>query len=109
MSVLFDLIRNPKGCNLNTEDKVDLTPVGRPQGGVIKHLIEKGEEAEEYPNYGDKILFEYYAYNGTELLEEKLFDSSEKDGKPFEYECLKGSFLVQFSSTCRSKLLTVHL
>lgn len=89
MSVLFDIVRDERGCNLNVGDQADITPLGE-TGGVMKHVIEKGDASKEYPNYGDRITFEYFAYHGTELLEENLFDSSEQDGKPFEYECLKG-------------------
>lgn len=94
MSILFELVQDPRGCNLSEGDMVDITPLGA-TGGVIKHVLKKGDEEAEYPNYGDKIMFDYIAYH-SDLTEQNVFDSSEKDGKPFEYECLKGMHVFFF-------------
>jgi len=95
MSVSFELVRDPRGCDLSEGEAADITPLGA-TGGIVKHVIKKCDASGEYPNYGDKVTFEYTAYHGEDLEEENVFDSSEKDGKPFEYECLKGRVVRGF-------------
>ncbi|XP_052800904.1 peptidyl-prolyl cis-trans isomerase FKBP5-like [Mya arenaria] len=93
MAVVFDMKRCPEACNLQVGDSVDCTP--NKDGGVIKKLMKAGV-GDEFPNYGDKVFFNYTAYKGDEMTEENIFDSSEKDGEQFEYDCLRGKVIRGF-------------
>ncbi|WAR02281.1 FKBP5-like protein [Mya arenaria] len=93
MAVVFDMKRCLEACDLQVGESVDCTP--NKDGGVIKKLLKTGI-GEEFPNYGDRVYFRYTAYKGDEMTEENIFDSSEKDGELFEYDCLRGKVIRGF-------------
>ncbi|XP_052800903.1 peptidyl-prolyl cis-trans isomerase FKBP4-like [Mya arenaria] len=93
MAVVFDLKRCTEACNLKVGESADLSPFK--DKGIVKELLTQGIGG-EYPDDGDKVFFKYTAYLGDKRIKERIFDSTEKDGKPFEYECLKGKVIRGF-------------
>ncbi|XP_052800902.1 peptidyl-prolyl cis-trans isomerase FKBP4-like [Mya arenaria] len=93
MAEMFDLKRCPEAFNLKVGESADLSP--NKDKGIVKKMLTQGKGG-EYPNEGDKVFYKYTAYLGDKMIKEYIFDSTEKDGKPFEYECLKGKVIRGF-------------
>ena len=80
----------PSGVeNLKEGEEIDLSP--HQTGDVIKKVVKLGHGT-DYPNEGDKCEVKYTGYVG-EIGEDKIFDSSYKDGKNFIFEVARGEFV----------------
>lgn len=95
MTLYFDLILPEEGYakNMAIDEVRDLSP--NEDGGVMKKLTKHGH-GKDYPNAGDKVTLKYVAYKGDVLAPEYIFDSSEKDGKPFVYSVMRGRVVRGF-------------
>lgn len=89
----FHPYKFPDGVeNLKAGDKIDLSP--QQSGEVIKEVRKLGDGT-DYPNEGDKCEVKYTGYVG-EIADDKVFDSSEKDGKNFVFEVARGKVVKGF-------------
>jgi len=79
--------RNEEIMNLDVGESMDITPMK--DGGAILKRLRHGTGT-EYPTRGDKVTLKYIGYRGNEIRDDCIFDSSETDGKLYQYDCLRG-------------------
>lgn len=83
----------PSGVeNLKPGEEIDLSP--RQCGEVIKKVVKLGHGT-DYPNEGDKCEVKYTGYVDG-IAEDKIFDSSDRDGKNFVFEVARGKVVKGF-------------